>query len=73
VKRLATVAAVALALAGCHEPPQDAAAKPYAGKEDAKAYAGDVFKGDKNQYEKTLSTRAQYQNEYLRTGDAKVK
>jgi hypothetical protein len=73
VKHLAITAAVALALAGCQEPPQDAAAKPYAGKEDAKAYAGDVFKGDKNKYEKALSTRAQYQNEYLRTGDAKVK
>jgi len=32
-----------------------------------------MFKGDKDKYEKTLSTRAQYQNEYLRTGDAKVK
>ncbi len=67
------MAAILLALAGCHEPPQDASAKPYAGKEDAKAYAGDMFNGDKNKYEKALSTRAQYQNEYLRTGDAKVK
>jgi hypothetical protein len=65
-------AAAALALAACHEIPQDAP-KPYAGKEDTKAYAGDVFKGDKDKYEKALSTRAQYQNEYLRTGDAKAK
>jgi hypothetical protein len=71
--RLATIAAAAvLALAGCHEIPQDAP-KPYAGKEDTKAYAGDLFKGDKDKYEKALSTRAQYQNEYVRTGDAKVK
>jgi len=71
--RLATIAAAAvLALAGCHEIPQDAP-KPYAGKEDTKAYAGDLFKGDKDKYEKVLSTRAQYQNEYVRTGDAKVK
>jgi len=72
MRRFAMLAAVALALAGCHEIPQDAT-KPYAGKEDTKAYAGDMFKGDKDKYEKTLSTRAQYQNEYLRTGDAKVK
>jgi hypothetical protein len=61
-------AAALLVLAGCHEIPQDAA-KPYAGKEDTKAYAGDVFKGDKAVYEKALASRAQYQNEYLRTGD----
>jgi hypothetical protein len=66
------MAAGALALAACHEIPQDAP-KPYAGKEDTKAYAGDVFKGDKDKYEKTLSKRAEYQNEYIRTGDAKVK
>ena len=72
MRALAFAAATALALAGCHEIPQDAA-KPYAGNEDTKAYAGDLFKGDKDKYEKTLSTRAQYQNEYARTGDAKVK
>jgi hypothetical protein len=53
------------ALAACHEIPQDAA-KPYAGKEDTKAYAGDLFKGDKAQYEKTLADRTTRQNEYLR-------
>jgi len=63
-------AAAAVALASCGEIPQDAA-KPYAGKEDTKAYAGDMFKGDKAKYEKTLADRANYQNEYLRTGDAK--
>jgi hypothetical protein len=52
-------------LAACHEIPQDAA-KPYAGKEDTKAYAGDLFKGDKVAYEKALAARAQSQNEYVR-------
>jgi hypothetical protein len=61
--------ATAGALAGCHEMPQDAA-KTYAGKEDTKAYASDRFKGDKQKYETTLAERANYQNEYLRTGDA---
>jgi len=59
----------ALLLAACNEIPQDAP-KPYAGKEDTKAYAGDRFKGDKQKYETTLADRANYQNEYLRTGDA---
>ena len=57
------IAAAALALAACHEIPQDAQ-KPYAGKEDTKAYAGDTFKGDKMAYEKALDQRAQYQNDY---------
>ena len=68
-----TVAAAAAALAAaCNEIPQDAV-KPYAGKEDTKAYAGDRFKGDKAKYESTLAERANYQNEYLRTGEAKAK
>jgi hypothetical protein len=57
-------------LAACNEIPQDAA-KPYAGKEDTKPYAGDRFKGDKAKYEQTLAERSNFQNEYLRTGDAK--
>ena len=56
-------AAAALALAACHESPQDAG-KSYAGKEDTKAYAGDLFKGDKDKYEKALAARAQAQNDY---------
>ncbi len=64
------LALAALGLAACHEIPQDAP-KPYAGKEDTKAYASDRFKGDKGQYEQALAQRAQSQNEYLRTGDAK--
>ena len=59
-------------LAACNEIPQDAA-KPYAGKEDTKAYAGDLFKGDKDRYEKTLAARADRQNEYVRTRDFAAK
>lgn len=69
---IAAIAAAALAAAACSEIPQDAP-KPYAGKEDMKPYAGDMFKGDKQKYETTLAERAKYQNEYLRTGDAKTK
>jgi hypothetical protein len=68
--RLALAVIAALGLGACHEIPQEAP-KPYAGKEDVKAYAGDLFKGDKAKYEKTLADRADYQNEYVRTGDAK--
>jgi len=57
------IAAAALALAACHEIPQDAQ-KPYAGKEDTKAYAGDRFKGDKVAYEKALADRSAYQDDY---------
>jgi hypothetical protein len=64
------ILALGLALAACHEIPQDAP-KPYAGKEDVKPYAGDLFKGDKEKFEQTLAQRSNYQNEYLRTGDAK--
>jgi hypothetical protein len=58
-----------LVLASCGEPPEPG--KVYAGKEDAKPYAGDAFKGDKQKWESTLAARADRQNEYLRTGDAK--
>jgi hypothetical protein len=68
MSRILMAAIAGLALAACHEIPQDAA-KPYAGKDDTKAYAGDLFKGDKAKYEKALAARAQNQNEYLRTGD----
>jgi hypothetical protein len=68
MRRALAVTAAAVALAACHEIPQDAP-KPYAGKEDAKAHAGDLFKGDKDKYEKALAARAQSQNEYIRTGD----
>jgi len=70
MKKIAMALIAAFFAAACHEIPQDAA-KPYAGKEDTKPYAGDLFKGDKAKYESTLAERANYQNEYLRTGDAK--
>ena len=70
MKKALLAVAAGLVLAACDEIPQDAV-KPYAGKEDHKPYAGDVFKGDKAKYEKTLAERADFQNEYVRTGDAK--
>jgi hypothetical protein len=63
--RGAIAVAVLLLASACGEIPQDAP-KPYAGKEDTKAYAGDLFKGDKDKYEKALALRAQSQNEYVR-------
>jgi hypothetical protein len=57
---------VLLALAACGEISQDAA-KPYAGKEDTKPYAGDLFKGDKAKYEQALADRAQWQNDHRGT------
>jgi hypothetical protein len=64
MKLIIALAAAAM-LAACGEIPQDAP-KPYAGKEDTKAYAGDMFKGDKQKYEQALAKRANFQNEYSR-------
>jgi len=66
------LAAAAFALAACHEIPQDAP-KSYAGKADDKAYASDLFNGDKAKFEAALKARAQNQNEYLRMADEKHK
>ena len=63
--RILFAATLAVGLAACSEIPQDAP-KPYAGKEDTKAYAGDLFKGDKAKYEQALAKRANFQNEYSR-------
>ena len=70
IAKAAAAGAAVLFLAACTEPAQDPA-RSYAGKEDAKAYAGDAFKGDKAKWEGTLAKRADHQNEYIRTGDAK--
>lgn len=70
--KAAALLAAAMVLAACHEIPQEPG-KVYAGKEDTKAYAGDLFKGDKDKYEKTLALRAQTQDEYLRAGGGKPK
>jgi hypothetical protein len=63
-----TLLAIGLAavLCACGEVPQDAA-KPYAGKEDTKPYAGDLFKGDKAKYEQALAKRADFQNDYVKS------
>jgi hypothetical protein len=63
MSRAIVVAAAALLLAGCGEPAQDPV-RSYAGKEDAKAYSGDAFKGDKAKWEATLAARAGAQNDY---------
>ena len=63
--RILAIAAAALLAAACHEIPQDAA-KPYAGKEDTKPYAGDRFKGDKAKYEQALAERSKFQDETTR-------
>jgi hypothetical protein len=65
VKALVAIG-LATALAACGETPQDAA-KPYAGKEDTKPYAGDLFKGDKAKYEQALAKRADFQNDYAKS------
>ena len=67
---LAAAVAAAAALAGCTELSQESA-RSYMGKEDAKPYAGDQFKGDKQKWEQSLAARAASQNEYLRTQGAK--
>ena len=59
----AACAAAALMLAGCTEPAQDPA-RSYAGKEDAKPFSGDAFKGDKAKWEGALAERAAAQNDY---------
>ncbi len=70
MKKILAAAALAALVAGCNEIPQDAP-KPYAGKEDVQPYAGELFKGDKAKFEQALAQRADHENEYLRTRDAK--
>jgi hypothetical protein len=66
-KLTAAVAALAAAavFTGCTEVAQEPG-KSYAGKEDAKPYAGDQFKGDKAKWEQSLAARADNQNDYRR-------
>lgn len=63
--KAAAALAAAFWLGGCTEMAQEPG-KSYAGKEDQKAYAGDLFKGDKAKWEATLAERSRHQNEYLR-------
>jgi hypothetical protein len=60
----------ALGLVACTEIPQDAR-KPFAGPAETQSYSGGKFNGNKGAYEKNLVERANTQDEYLRTGDAK--
>jgi hypothetical protein len=70
------VAAAALLAVGCAEKPQ-AAGQPHASraKADAKPWAGEPTpysaggfdKGDRTSWEKALHSRAQSQNEYVRS------
>ena len=65
----ASVAAVAgSGLAGCGERPQVVQFKQgtYQGKSDQAPYASAPWNGDKREWERTLATRAQGQNEYIR-------
>lgn len=55
----------AVAMAGCSEVAQEPG-KSYAGKEDAKPYSSDLFKGDRAKWETALAQRNQAQNDYLR-------
>jgi hypothetical protein len=63
---MAAAVAAAAALAGCTELSQEPV-RSYAGKEDAKPYAGDQFKGDKQKWEQALAARANNQNDHQRT------
>ena len=68
MRTLATaVAALAAAcwIGGCSEVAQEPG-KSYAGKEDAKPYAGDQFKGDKDKWLAALAERNKGQNDYAR-------
>lgn len=67
---MAAAGAAVVFLAACTEAPQEAG-KVYAGKEDAKPYSGDQFKGDKQKWESALAARAEYQNEKNRGKVAK--
>jgi hypothetical protein len=63
-------AMAALMLAGCGERPQVIEYKQgkYQGKPDEPAWAAAPFNGDKAEWERTIRTRNQNQNEYRRTG-----
>ncbi len=60
----------AVAFAGCTEVAQEPG-KGYAGKEDAKPYASDEFKGDKAKWESALAMRSQRMNDYNRVPNEK--
>jgi hypothetical protein len=65
------VAGVAFAtgLAGCGERPQVVQYKQgqYQGKPDQRPYEGAQFNNDQQEWERTIRSRNQHQNEYKRT------
>lgn len=65
---LATVAALAWAVAGCGEKPTVTVYKQgqYQGKPDKQPWDNDQFKGDKAAWEKSVKARNLGQNEYVR-------
>ena len=60
------VGASALLIAGCGEKPMVYKQGHYQGKVDSKPWDNDRFKGDQIEWEKTIKTRNQSQNEYAR-------
>jgi outer membrane murein-binding lipoprotein Lpp len=60
----------ALLLAGCGERPQVIEYKQgvYQGKPDEQPWAAAPFNGNKEQWEREVRARAQFQNEYKRIG-----
>lgn len=65
---LATVAALAFALAGCGEQPQVTTYEQgrYQGKADSQPWDNPAFKGDKAAWETAMKNRARNQHEYNR-------
>jgi hypothetical protein len=70
--RLAAALAAAGLTLGCTELSQESA-RSYAGKEDAKPYSGDEFKGDKAKWVGALAQRNAGQNDYARIPAAEKK
>ena len=66
---LAASAAVALVVAGCGERPQVVQYKQgnYQGKQDTRPYDSAPWSGNQTEWERTIKTRNQNQNEYKRT------
>lgn len=65
---LIIVGALSAVLTGCGEAPQTNVAKAgqSAAKEGDKPYQNDLFKGNRDEWAKTLRSRADNQNEYKR-------
>lgn len=68
IRTLGVIAGAVALLAACGERPQVIQYKQgtYQGKPDTPAYDNAPFNGNKSEWEKTLATRNQNQNEYKR-------